>query len=109
MVTASYQRTRYPVTAPEPADEGVTHVTFAQCAGILGKVTDNERGSVGAPAVTAVVDTDAVEVLPPELVAFTVNVYCVPFVSPDTVQARGAALDLHVCVAEDTFDVAVTT
>ena len=100
-----HQRTRYPVTTPDPTDDGTLQVTFADFA--TGKTTPRERGSVGAPAITAA-EAAVVLDLPPAFAAFTLNVYDLPLVRPSTVHERCAAAAVHVLNTEPTFGDAVT-
>ena len=104
-----HQRTWYPVTAPEPTEDGAAHVAFADLA--TGNLTARFRACVGAPAITA---DDLGEVLDLLLwfVVLTVNVYAFPFVSPSTVHVSGLAgvvrIHEHDLNTEPTFGVAVT-
>ena len=59
-------------------------------------VTTGAGAGAGADGVTALDALDAA-LVPPLLVAVTVNVYGVPFVKPDTTHERAAAsADVHV-------------
>ena len=96
LVTLSYQRTWYAVTAPEPTDDGAVHEALAVLA--VEVFTANDRGAVAVPATMLFDVGDATETLLAELVAFTVNVYDLPLVSPETEHDNAGAV-------EPTFDV----
>ena len=75
------------IAAP-PVDAGAVHVTEILPPWPAAEDADaiTEAGALGAVAGIAASDATDGELVPPELVAVTVNVYEVPFVRPTTAQ-----------------------
>ena len=84
-VTEGEEVTVYPVTADPPFDAGAVQETFTR---LEDATTVTPVGAPGKVAgVTAADAEDGLE-FPLPLIATTVNVYAVPFVSPVKVQER---------------------
>jgi hypothetical protein len=68
---------------------------------VAGTAVDGQIVHAEQPAATGVTELEAAEAgpVPTALVAATVNVYAVPFVSPETVTVVAGGLPLTVVVA----------
>ena len=97
-----HQRTRYPLTAPEPTDAGAAHFTFADLA--LGNDTVRDRGAVGAPMTTLGTVAPS-ETAPSPLLAVTLTRRCFPGceagIVNDAPVARAMSVHPPVPVADD--------
>jgi len=96
-ICTPHQRSRYPITEPDPMYCGEVHVAVAFLA--MGNDTVSARACVGTPAITAADLGDVLDLELP-LVAFTLNLFGVPLVSPTTVHASGVTgiVRVHVHV-----------
>ena len=86
--------TVYPVIDAPPFEEGAVHDTTDWPLAL--DVADTPVGAPGTVDGVAAADAAEGPLVPTEFVAFTVNVYAVPLVSPVTTQLRVVLPVLHL-------------